>query len=121
VTELGWARAELSAERERLRRLSASLTVESSERSRPEATVVDQHEADVSAEMLERARDLSILEQVEAELRDIERALRRLEDGTYGICEACGRPIAEARLRAKPETPFCLQDRSRAEREAAAG
>jgi DnaK suppressor protein len=121
MTDFGWARDELTGERERLRRLRASLTVEASERSRPEATVIDQHEADVSAEMLERARDLSILEQVEAELRDIERALRRLDDGTYGICEACGRPIAEARLRAKPEAPFCIDDRSRAEREAAAG
>ena len=42
-----------------------------------------------------------------AELRQIEAALARIEDGTYGDCVKCGDPISEKRLEALPETPFC--------------
>jgi DnaK suppressor protein len=121
VRDYGWAGDELNAERNRLQRLRSSLSADASERARSEVSAIDQHEADVGSEMFERERDLSILEQVDAELRDVERALRRLEDGRYGMCEACGRPISDGRLHARPETPFCIEDRSRAERDAAAG
>jgi DnaK suppressor protein len=60
---------------------------------------------------------VSILEQVEAELADVELALRRLDDGTYGTCEACGHPIDDSRLAAKPEARLCLDDQALAERE----
>ena len=42
-------------------------------------------------------------------LRDVEAALTRLEDGTYGRCIVCGKPIEPARLDAIPETPYCLE------------
>src|SRR5438876_408008 len=70
---------------------------ESEDDSISELSSNDQHPADIGSETFEREKDLSILEQVEAELADVEHALRRLEDGTYGICEACGQPIDEAR------------------------
>lgn len=38
----------------------------------------------------------------------IARALRAIDDGTYGDCARCGEPIGVARLRARPETPFCV-------------
>ncbi|MDP9342800.1 MAG: TraR/DksA family transcriptional regulator [Actinomycetota bacterium] len=77
----------------------------------------DQHMADAGTETFEREKDYSILSGVEAELADVERALRRLSEGTYGTCEACGRPIGMARLEARPATRFCIEDQSRVERE----
>jgi DnaK suppressor protein len=77
----------------------------------------DQHMADAGTETFEREKDMSILSGVEAELADVEWALRRLADGTYGTCQACGRPIGAARLEARPATRFCIEDQSRKERE----
>ncbi len=61
---------------------------------------------------MEPAPDLSILEDLEAELRDVEHALARLEDGTYGTCELCGEAIGEARLEERPATRVCRDDHS---------
>lgn len=47
---------------------------------------------------------------VESELTDVEAALERLENGTYGTCEVCGRPIEDSRLEAWPATRFCAAD-----------
>ena len=77
----------------------------------------DQHMADAGTETFEREKDMSILSGVEAELADVEWALRQLSDGTYGTCQACGRPIGTARLDARPATRFCIEDQSRKERE----
>ena len=94
---------------------------ESEAESLGELSSSDQHQADVGTETFDREKDLSILEQVEAELADVEHALRRLDDGSYGTCEACGKVIDEARLEALPAARFCLDDQSKAEREARAG
>jgi len=77
----------------------------------------DQHMADAGTETFEREKDMSILSGVEAELADVEWALRQLSGGTYGTCQACGRPIGTARLDARPATRFCIEDQSRKERE----
>src|SRR5205085_9463771 len=53
----------------------------------------DQHMADAGTETFEREKDVSILSGVEAELADVEWALRRLSVGTYGTCEAGGGPV----------------------------
>ena len=94
------------------------LTTESEDESLSELSSLDQHQADVGTETFNRERDISILESVEAELADIEHALKRLNEGTYGTCEACGKPIAEDRLEAQPAARFCLDDQWRAEQEA---
>jgi RNA polymerase-binding transcription factor DksA len=94
---------------------------ESESGSLGELSHMDQHQADVGTETFEREKDLSILENVEAELADIEHALARLNDGTYGTCEASGLPIDEARLDAMPATRLCLEDQAQAERQAKAG
>ncbi|HEX2064352.1 MAG TPA: TraR/DksA C4-type zinc finger protein [Acidimicrobiales bacterium] len=98
--------------------LAQGLTTESEEDSLAELSSVDQHQADVGTETFDRERDLSILERVEAELVDVEHALRRLDEGTYGLCEACGRPISDDRLEAQPAARFCVEDQAQAEREA---
>ena len=46
-------------------------------------------------------------------LKQVDDALKRVADGTYGKCVVCGRPIAPARLEAIPWTPYCLEDQER--------
>jgi RNA polymerase-binding transcription factor DksA len=118
------ARARLAEEAVRLNEIRSGfdgLANESETESLGELSSSDQHMADLGSETFEREKDLSILEQIEAELADIEHALRRLDEGTYGTCEACGKPIDDARLEALPATRFCLEDQAVAEREARAG
>ena len=52
-----------------------------------------------------------IIKQQQEELKEIESALKRIEEGTYGICEMCDEPIAIARLKAKPFAKFCTDCR----------
>ncbi len=116
------ARQRLADERERLNGVRATfddegLTEQSESDSVGELSSYDQHQADLGTETFEREKDLSILEQVEAELADVEHALRRLDDGTYGTCEVCGREIPEERLEALPATRLCLEHQAEAERE----
>jgi len=47
--------------------------------------------------------------QLRAELDEVERALAKLDSGTYGQCEVCAKPIAEARLEAMPAARFCIE------------
>lgn len=82
-----------------------------------EISVVDQHPADVASEQTQREVSLSMLEQIESELTDVERAMRKLDDGSYGTCEACGKAIESARLEAVPTARYCMEDQARAERE----
>jgi RNA polymerase-binding transcription factor DksA len=116
-------RASLEAERERLQGVQRDL------RRDPETTAdlasvgelsdYDQHPGDVGSEVFEHEKNASILEQVEAQLREVDTAFERLEKGTYGICESCGQPIEAARLQERPFARFCLRDQQRVEREAA--
>lgn len=62
----------------------------------------DQHPADAGSETFEREKDFSILESLENELAEIEAALHRIDDGTYGVDEVTGDPIDPARLEAVP-------------------
>ena len=116
------ARQRLADERARLDGVKSTfddegLTDQSGSDSLGELSSYDQHQADVGTETFEREKDLSILEQVEAELADVEHALRRLDDGTYGTCEVCGKVIPDERLEAMPATRLCLEHQAEAERE----
>jgi RNA polymerase-binding transcription factor DksA len=62
----------------------------------------DQHPADTASETFEREKDVSILEQLEDELAELQAALERIDAGTYGIDEVTGEPIAPERLDAVP-------------------
>ena len=76
----------------------------------------DQQPADIGTEAFEQEKNLSILESVDEQLKDVDAAFERLERGTYGTCEACGKPIEPARLEQRPFARFCLQDQQRIER-----
>jgi RNA polymerase-binding transcription factor DksA len=116
-------RRRLTKERARLERILKGLQEEQGPDGQDwgatgELSVVDQHPADVGSETFERDKEMSILYNVEAELSDVDRALRRISERTYGRCEACGGPIGAARLEARPATRFCIEDQARVERRA---
>jgi RNA polymerase-binding transcription factor DksA len=116
------ARQRLAEERERLDGVKSTFDDEhlgdqSESESTGELSSYDQHQADMGTETFEREKDLSILEQVEAELADVEHALRRLDDGSYGTCEVCGKTIPDERLEAMPAARLCLEHQAEAERE----
>jgi RNA polymerase-binding transcription factor DksA len=117
------ARTRLEQERKRLLAVKETfddehLTEETESEAISELSSVDQHQADLGTETFEREKDISILEQLEAELADVEHALKRLDDGTYGTCEIDGKPIPEERLEVLPATRLCLEHQIEAEREA---
>ncbi len=118
------ARGRLSEERTRLGAIreqvieEEGIGAETENENVAELSGMDQHQADHASDAFDRERALSLLENVEAELDDIEHALQRLDDGTYGTCEACGKPIDDARLEAVPAARFCLDDQSIVEGEA---
>jgi RNA polymerase-binding transcription factor DksA len=112
---LEWERTRLRTMLESLKRETANVTSDGDTFS--EGGSADQHPADMGTETFELEKDLSIQSNLEASLADVEWAMKRLDDGTYGTCETCKRKIPKARLEAMPATRYCLDDQQRAERE----
>jgi DnaK suppressor protein len=115
------ARKRLEEERTRLQSIRDNLHREQDEAvsdTGGELSSFDQHPGDSGTETFEMEKNVSLLEQVDDELREIEAAFQRVEQGTYGTCQACGRPIGDERLEAMPATRFCVEDQAKAEREA---
>ena len=71
---------------------------------------LDNHMGDVATITYDREMDYTLEENSESVLREIEAALQRIEEGRYGTCEICGKPIEEGRLEAIPWTRLCLDD-----------
>jgi len=61
---------------------------------------------------VERERDLALSAQARAAVDEIDRALAKLGNGTYGVCERCGEPIKRARLKALPYAALCIACKS---------
>jgi RNA polymerase-binding transcription factor DksA len=74
-----------------------------------------QHPADLASETAEREIDVSLLHEADTMLQEVRDAQARLEHGTYGVCQTCGHPIPEARLRLVPATRHCVLDERAAE------
>ena len=71
---------------------------------------LDDESADAGTATFEREKDLSIENNVRDLLRKIEGALKRMDAGTYGLCERCGKPIEKARIKALPYAELCIKD-----------
>jgi DnaK suppressor protein len=80
-----------------------------------ELAVADNHPGDVATETFDRELDEGLEEGAERQLEQIEAALARIEDGTYGTCSICGKPIGEDRLRAVPWATLCIDDQRKQE------
>jgi len=76
----------------------------------------DEEYADAGSATFERERDLSIANNIRDLLEKIEKALARIGEGTFGICEGCGKPIEKARLKALPYASLCIKDKTAEER-----
>ena len=80
------------------------------------AGTVDNHLGETATATLDREIDYSLEENSEQVLRAIDGALRRIDEGTFGICETCRVPISEERLEAIPYATQCIDCRRKGER-----
>ena len=100
------ARSRLQSDQDRVQGLIEGLRAEGLDEEEADQvgdlSHVPQHQADQGSEVFEREKDMAILEQLEGELAEIEAALQRLDEGTYGVDEVTGEPIAPERLEAYP-------------------
>lgn len=108
TVDLEARRAQLVEMRVRLER-AAHAVVEGDEAGGELSSAAgDQHIADHASELLDREVDESLEENAEHIAREIEAALARIDDGTYGTCNRCGKPIPEERLEAVPYATLCV-------------
>ncbi len=77
--------------------------------------------ADVGTDSFERETALRVVGNEAKELNEIDDALKRIEDGTYGICEGTGKPIPKKRLEAFPAARYCVEYQAELEKEAQQG
>jgi DnaK suppressor protein len=73
----------------------------------------DNHLGDMATAMYDRELDDGLEESARDTLAEIDAALQRIEVGTYGICEGCGKPIGAERLSAIPWARYCIDDQRR--------
>lgn len=81
-----------------------------------EDAVYDNHLADTATETYDRELDYTLEENAEHVLADIDAALKRIEDGTYGTCTNCGKQIPAERLEARPYATLCIDCQRERER-----
>jgi DnaK suppressor protein len=101
--------------RERLQAQMSGLAKESAE----ELPGYSLHMADSGTDNFDRDFALSLLSSDQDAIYEIEEALKRIEKGTYGICELTGKPIPKARLEAIPWTRFTVEAQAQLERDGA--
>ena len=76
----------------------------------------DEEYADAGSATFERERDLSLVNNLRDLIDRIDKALAKMEDGTYGLCDRCGKPIEKLRLKALPYANLCIKDKQAEER-----
>ncbi|HEY6468456.1 MAG TPA: TraR/DksA C4-type zinc finger protein [Candidatus Dormibacteraeota bacterium] len=113
------ARTRLLTERARieaLRQAAGRLTADAQEATERELSSAEQHPSELASETIGLELDQSVQKHAELELAELEEAVKRVDSGSYGNCEACGQPIGEARLEALPTARFCIEDQSKQDR-----
>jgi len=108
----------LERERERLRHASRAVHHDGSllEETGDLAIGSGDHIADSASETYLRELDEGLEENAEHVLAEIDDALERIDDGTYGLCATCGGPIGVERLEAVPYATLCIDDKRALER-----
>lgn len=109
----------LMEERRRLRQELSEMEehqVKTEEKPVADVSGYDDDLVDVATETFEREKGLALESSVQGILEMVEEALQRIRKGTYGVCDSCGRPIDENRLRAIPYTRLCITCKEREER-----
>ncbi len=99
-------RAALEEQRENLRK---EITEQGADPDSDDTAIdVERGFADSAHSTAERARVISVVKALRTNLRDVDRALTKMELGTYGSCERCGQPILPERLEALPWAILCI-------------
>jgi DnaK suppressor protein len=121
--EQPWTRAELDEVRDELEADAARLRAEIADAESDIADLLHgagdeggEDSADTGAKAFEREHEMSLAASHREILGQVERALRTIETGSYGVCESCGKPIGKARLQAFPRATLCLACKQRQER-----
>jgi DnaK suppressor protein len=117
--ELNDMRKQLEQERQELQRQAAE--IEESSFGTPQSELsgevsFDEEYADAGTATFERERDLSLTNNIRDLTEKIDRALERIDEGAYGLCERCGKPIEKARIKALPYATLCIKDKQAEER-----
>jgi RNA polymerase-binding protein DksA len=114
--ELGEVRGQLEADRDRFRHEVSSVEQGIQDLLRAGGDGAGNDQADVGSTSLERDSEMSLANNTRDMLIQTERALERLEDRTYGVCESCGNPIGKRRLMVFPRATLCMTCKQREER-----
>ncbi len=114
--ELADVRGELEADEGRLRLEIRSVEQDLQDLLRNTGDGAGNDQADVGSTTLERDAEMSLANNTREMLFQVQRALGRLDDGTYGVCESCGNPIGKQRLMAFPRATLCMTCKQREER-----
>ena len=109
-------RERLEELRVELARMVEGLEEDQQDRAESEGDMTENDSGDMSHSLFTRELDAGIEQTVERRLRNVERALQKIEEGTYGICDATGEPISKGRLEAVPEALYTLEAQQRQER-----
>src|SRR5919202_2072690 len=110
-------RSQLESLRSDLRAELSDLQEESANVDQNEGYGVKNHPAEDATEMFLRQRNLAVSGDLRQELDDVERALDRIADGSYGLCQVCGSPINLERLEARPAATLCIRHQREREQE----
>ena len=117
--EIQELKAQLLAERQDLQAQYQELEESSFGSNQSELTGemgFDEEYADAGTATFERERDLSLVNNLRDLMERIDKALSRINEGTYGLCDRCGRPIEKLRIKALPYANLCLKDKQAEER-----
>jgi DnaK suppressor protein len=114
--ELKQVRAELESEAAGLRADIARADSDIAERLSDAVRDAGDDQADAGTKAFEREHELALTQNARDLLDQSERALTRIDAGTYGVCESCGEPIGKARLLAFPRATLCVKCKQREER-----
>jgi len=106
----------LNAEADRIRAEIRDAEVEIADLFRDGGDGAGHDQADVGSTTFERDHEMSLANHSREMLTQIEHALERIEDGSYGVCESCGNPIGKLRLMAFPRATLCVSCKQRQER-----
>jgi DnaK suppressor protein len=110
-------RAALTDRREELRTEYEQTMAEIAELQRDRLTdSAGDDQADTGTKTFEREQEISLANSILERINQVDRALERLEDGTYGWCERCGNPIPVERLAAFPSATLCVSCKQLEER-----
>ena len=107
----------LQSLREELLRIMRAAEEDERTRTEQDADFTEHDAGDMSRDIFDREVDATIVEQVEQRLAIVERALQKIEEGTYGLSDVSGEPIPRGRLEAVPEAIRTVEEQQRFERE----